>query len=84
MPVPDIVQETGTVMFISSTTEVLSSAETVLDASMVPVSIVILASVVMDNSNIAIGSCGLVVDITLELMYSALSCMNLSYITIVP
>lgn len=65
-------QETGTVMFISSTTEVLSSADTVLDANIVPVSIVTLVSVVIDNSNIAIESCGLLVGVALELIYSAL------------
>ena len=40
MPVPDKVQETGTVMLIWSTTEVLSSAETMLEAESPPEKIV--------------------------------------------
>ena len=63
-------------MSISSTTEVLSSADTVLDANIVLVSIVILvsvvASIVLDNNNIAIGSCGLFVGVALMLMYGVL------------
>ena len=62
-------QDIGTVILISSTTEVLSSAETVLDANIVPVSIVILANVVMDNNDVAIESCGLLVSIAVKLMY---------------
>lgn len=57
IPVPDMVQETGTVILIWSTAEVLSSADTVLEARIAPermvnpnkLSALIVNSLVVEN-----------------------------------